>query len=74
MSREATLVLDVWEAVRDHIPHTKRAVIAQDILTAFEDYGFEASDVSNIIDEDPNLADAFQEVFADDDDTDLEEA
>jgi hypothetical protein len=65
MSNEATLVLGVWEAVRDHIPHPKRAIIAQDIVVAFEEYGFEASDISSIIDEDPSLADAFHEVFPD---------
>jgi hypothetical protein len=72
MSNEATLVLDVWEAVRDHIPHPKRAVIAQDILTAFEEYGFEASDISTIVDEDPSLADAFREVFPDEDESEDE--
>lgn len=67
MSSEAQVILDVWEAVRDHIPHAKRSPIAQDILYAFEEYGFDGPDCASIIDEDPDLAMAFNEVFADDD-------
>jgi hypothetical protein len=65
MSNEAQLILDVWEAVRDHIPHAKRTPIAQDLLVAFSEYGFEGADCSTIVDEDPDLAAAFEEVFLD---------
>jgi hypothetical protein len=68
MSSEAQLVLDVWEVVRDNVPHTKRGTVAQDILYAFLEYGFEAADCASIVDEDPDLASAYDEVFADDDD------
>jgi cupin superfamily acireductone dioxygenase involved in methionine salvage len=73
MSSEAQVILDVWEAVRDHIPHAKRAAIAQDIVYAFEEYGFEGTDCASIMDEDPDLATAFQEVFSDEDDDEEEE-
>ena len=74
MSSEAQVVLDVWDAVRDHLPHAKRAAIAQDILYAFQEYSFEAADCASIADEDPDLASAYAEVFAsDDDDDDSEE-
>jgi len=63
MSSEAQVILDVWEAVRDHVPHNKRASIAQDVLIAFADYGFESGDIASIVDEDPDLATAFDEVF-----------
>lgn len=63
MSSEAQVILDVWEAVRDHIPHAKRAAIAQDVLIAFCEYGFEGPDCATIVDEDPDLAAAFEEVF-----------
>jgi hypothetical protein len=72
MSSEAQVILDVWEAVRDHVPHAKRAAIAQDVLYAFEEYGFEASDCSTIVDEDPDLASAFSHVFPDADDEEEE--
>ena len=68
MSSEAQLILGVWEVVRDHLPHGKRAVIAQDLLYAFQEYGFESGDCTTIIDEDPDLAAAFDEVFLEDDD------
>jgi hypothetical protein len=63
MSSEAQVILDVWEAIRDHVPHNKRAMIAQDVLIAFADYGFESGDIASIVDEDPDLATAFDEVF-----------
>lgn len=72
MSNEAQVILDVWEAVRDHLPHGKRALIAQEVLYAFEEYGFEASDCASVVDEDPDLATAFGQVFADLDDEDDE--
>ncbi len=72
MSSEAQLVLAVWEAARDHVPYNKRAAIAEDILYAFVDFGFEAEEISSIVDEDPNLAAAFAQVFPDDDDDEEE--
>jgi hypothetical protein len=72
MSSEAQVILDIWEAVRDHLPHSKRAAIAQDILLAFGEYGFEPTDCASIMDEDPDLASAFHEVFTDEDDEEEE--
>jgi hypothetical protein len=70
MSSEAQVILDVWDAVRDHIAHAKRPAIAQDLLIAFAEYGFEGADISTIVDEDPDLAAAFEEVFLDPEDDD----
>lgn len=63
MSSESQLVLDVWEAVRDHLPHGKRPAIAEDLLYAFSEFGFEAGDLASIVDEDPDLTTAYEEVF-----------
>ena len=63
MSSEAELVIQVWDVVRENLPHGKRADIAKDILYAFADYGFEPSDLASIADEDPVLEDAYNEVF-----------
>lgn len=68
MSNEAQVILDVWEAVRDHLPHGKRAAVAQDIVYAFQEYGFESGDCGSIVDEDPDLAAAFADIFTEDDD------
>lgn len=70
MTSEAQLVLAVWEAARDHVPHGKRTAIAEDILYAFVDFGFEADEISTIVDEDPSLAAAFGHVFPDEEDDD----
>jgi hypothetical protein len=74
MSSEAQLVLEIWEAVRDHLPHGKRASIAEDLLYAFQEFGFESGDCATIIDEDPDLAAAFDEVFPDEEDDEGESA
>jgi hypothetical protein len=63
MSNEVELVIAVWEAVRDHLPHQKRADIAKDMLYAFSDFGFEPAELASILDEDPDLNAAFDEVY-----------
>lgn len=73
MSSEAQVILDVWDAVRDHIPHAKRASVAHDVLTAFVGYGFERGDCDTIVDEDPDLSAAFGDVFEVDEDDEDEE-
>ena len=65
MSSESELVLNVWEAVRDHLPHAKRPEIARDVLYAFAEW-FDAGELASIIDEDPDLRDAYDEVFQED--------
>ena len=60
---DTQLVLDIWEAVRDSVPVAKRAEVANGILRAFADYGFEAREICDIVDEDDDLEQAFEEVF-----------
>lgn len=74
MSSEAELVLGVWDSVRDHLPHAKRAEVAKDVLYAFADW-FDANDLASIVDEDPDLKDAFEDVFPplENDDEDVED-
>lgn len=60
---EVELVVGVWDAVRDHLPHNKRSDIAKDLLYAFAEFGFEPAELVSIIDEDPDLSEAFDEVF-----------
>jgi len=72
MSSEAELVLNVWETVRDHLPHAKRPEIAKDVLYAFADW-FDAAELASIVDEDPDLSDAYDEVFPDDEEPSDEE-
>jgi hypothetical protein len=73
MSSEAELVIDVWDAVRDHVPHGRRSDIARDLLYAFADYGFEPGEMASIVDEDPDLRDAFDEVFPEGDEDEVDE-
>ena len=64
MSSEAELVMTLWEAMRDQLPAGKRSDFAKDLLYAVAQYGFEADDLLSILDEDPELTDAYEEVFS----------
>jgi hypothetical protein len=74
MSSESELVLAVWDAVRDNLPYTKRSDIAKDVLYAFAEW-FDAEELAPIVDEDPDLRDAFEEVYPpiEDEETDEDE-
>lgn len=63
MKSESNLVYQVWECVRDSIPAAKRTDTAVAILKYFEEYGFESSDLIDIVDEDVYLTTAHQIVF-----------
>ena len=67
MAIEAQLVIDVWEAVRDLLPQAKRSDAAAGIVRAMAEYGFEGKDLGQIVDEDDDLAAAFEHVFGDED-------
>jgi hypothetical protein len=73
MSAEAQVVIEIWDSVRDFIPANKRLDIAENILKSFADYGFEANDLHEIIDEDKDLEEAFEIIFSDQDDETLED-
>ncbi len=68
MSREAQVVVEIWDVVRDFIPVGKRADIAETIVRAFADYGFEEHELAEIVDEDNDLSDAFESVFLEEND------
>jgi hypothetical protein len=63
MTNENTLVLEIWELVRDQLPAARRLETAAGILRAFEEYGFDKRDLDEIVEEDAYLAKAFHEVF-----------
>jgi hypothetical protein len=68
MSSEAELVMSIWENMRDHLPNAKRPDLAKDLLYAFAEFGFDAADLSPIIDEDHDLTTAYEAVFVVEDD------
>lgn len=63
MTSENTLVLEIWELVRDQLPAARRLETAAALLRAFEEYGFDERDLSEIVEEDAYLAKAYYEVF-----------
>jgi 3-polyprenyl-4-hydroxybenzoate decarboxylase len=70
MSSEAELVINIWEAMRDHLPVAKRPELAKDLLYAVIGYGFDSVELASIVDEDIDLTNAYEEVFAADEDED----
>jgi hypothetical protein len=63
MKNESNLVLEVWDMVRDHIPVSKRQEIAIGVVRSFEEYGMDAKDLADIVDEELYLTRAYYEVF-----------
>ena len=78
MNDTSQLILDIWETVRDYLTAPKRTEVAHGIMTACLEHGFETVDVAPVVDEDPDLAEAFYDVYhdgehPDDDDDDYGE-
>lgn len=72
MKNESNLVLEIWDMVRDHIPVAKRLEHAISIVRAFEEYGMDARDLADVVDEEPYLTRAYREVFDQEEDGDEE--
>lgn len=73
MKSESNLVFEVWDLVRDSIPPARRNDVAITMLRHFEEYGFEADDLHDILDEDDNLTVAFRMVFGSEADEEVAE-
>jgi hypothetical protein len=70
MNSESRLILEVWEATRDHIPAAKRSDVAQTLLRSFEEFGMDPGDFADLKGEDKNLDEAFDTLYGDDPDAD----
>jgi hypothetical protein len=68
MKSESNLVMEIWEMFRDYVPHSRRTDTALGLLRAFEEYGFEADDLADVLDEDDSLTAAYRECFDIEDD------
>ncbi len=68
MNAESTLLIEIWDAVRDHLPAARRAEAARLIVVALADYGLDAGDLRDTLGEDELLTDAIGEVFGEDED------
>lgn len=73
MKSEANLVVEVWTLIREHVPPARRSELAISFLRQFEEYGFEQDDLSDILDEDDNLTNAYRMVFGHEADDDMAE-
>ncbi len=73
MNGESTLLIEIWNAVRDHVPANRRADIAVAIVNAFADYGLDASDFRDTLGEDELITDALAEAFGTDDEDEDED-
>jgi hypothetical protein len=73
MSSESELVINVWETFKDFVPASKRGEYAIELVRSFAEYGFEHDDLSDIVDEDDDLTDAYSVVFEDEINEDLDD-
>ncbi len=63
MNSEANFIMEIWNAVRDHLPAGRRSEAAAAIMQAAAEYGWDGSDLSDIIGEDDILTSAFEDAF-----------
>lgn len=67
MNSESSLVMEVWDLMRDALPSGRRQEAAIALLRSFEEYGFEGGDLTHLVDEDEHLTAAHRVVFGSDD-------
>lgn len=74
MSREAQIITEVWDAIRDYIPASKRSDAAHSMVRVFADrYDADAADLSDLTTEEAELAEAYETIFGSDLEDDVEE-
>lgn len=65
--------MEIWEAVRDFIPSSKRTDVAVSIIRSVEEFGIISSDLRDLLDEDEHLTSAYKIVFDGDDEEEEED-
>lgn len=70
MKIESNLTMELWEIVKDYVPASQRTDVAISILKSLEDFGFDANDLTDILDEDDHLTSAYRAIFGGDEDED----
>ena len=74
MNSETKLIVELWDMIRDNLPLQRRSDTAIQMIRAFEEYGFESTDIHDLIDEDQYLRRAFESLYDDEpDETDDDE-
>jgi molecular chaperone GrpE (heat shock protein) len=71
---EVEVILELWDSVKDFIPAKSRTEVAENFLSVLANYGVDPKELGIIAEEDPNLHNAYETLFAadvnDDDDYD----
>jgi len=63
MNSESSLVMELWEQIKEFVPAARRTDTAITILRSFEEFGFTDSDLKDLVDEDDNVTAAYRIVF-----------
>lgn len=67
MKTESNLTIELWEVFKEYIPTSLKGDLALSMLRSLEEYGFDAKDLSDILDEDEHLTSAYRAIFGGDD-------
>ncbi len=73
MNSESRLILENWEAVRDHIPANKRLDVAIQWLRQFEEYGIDPGEFADLAGEDKYLEEAYNTLYGEDPEAEYED-
>jgi hypothetical protein len=65
MKSESNLILAVWEIFASHVPASQRTDAAITMIRAFEEFGIDEDDMTDVLDEDDYLTAAYRAVYGD---------
>lgn len=63
MTIGASLLLDTWEVISDHLPNNKRDEMARKLVSIFAEHGLDRDDFMDIKGEDENLDAAIDALY-----------
>ena len=65
--------VEMWQLLRDYVNHKDRADAAEHVIALLTDWGFEKRELAQVANMDPELAEAWEQVDEDSDDSDESE-
>lgn len=63
MKIESSLIIEIWDHVRDQIQPGRRLETALSIIRSCEEYGLDERDLQDVVDTDVYLTRAYYDVF-----------
>jgi hypothetical protein len=73
MKHECQLIAEVWDLFREHISTSRKLETAIAFLKIYEEHGVEKRDLLDLVEEDPYLARAFDDLYGEEEEDEEED-